>query len=211
MATLYNDYNDSDLDSYSSVSGQVQALLLPQPRGNLHPKADWDNASVLEEYERRGDMFNVHGCWEWYNGKVIIIELPFDPHEICIGSISMALMHHCDSVIFTDAEIYSLGSIRTRVSGSGKEAGASFSPEKPDVTLPNGRDEMEMYLLFLLLIFELIKANKPWPNIVIEVAYSETVQHVMDKVQNYWLHPNRAHDVIVVKIKLFLGVKFLCV
>ncbi|RHZ82617.1 hypothetical protein Glove_107g6 [Diversispora epigaea] len=162
-------------------------------QGNLHPKADWDNVKLpyllaesitYEEYERRGDMFNVHGCWEWCNGKVIIIELPSDPHEICICSISRELMNCCGSVIHTDAEIYGLGSIRTRVGGSGKEADASFSPEKPDVTSPNGRDGK----------------NKPWPNIVIEVAYSETVHHVMDKVQNYWLHPNRAHDVIVVKI-----------
>ncbi|RHZ89806.1 hypothetical protein Glove_9g247 [Diversispora epigaea] len=78
-------------------------------------------------------MLNVHGCWEWCNGKVIIIELSSDPREICIGSISKALMYHCDSVIFTDAEIHSLGSVRTRVGGSGKEADASFSPEKPDL------------------------------------------------------------------------------
>lgn len=40
----------------------------------------------------------------------------------------------------------------------------------------------------------------PWPNIVVEVAYTESVEHVLEKVKNYWLKPNRAHDAIVVKI-----------
>ncbi|CAG8761409.1 11128_t:CDS:2, partial [Acaulospora morrowiae] len=42
--------------------------------------------------------------------------------------------------------------------------------------------------------------TRPWPNLVIEVAYSETIDHVTDKVKNYWLKPDRAHDAIVVKI-----------
>ncbi|RIA87998.1 hypothetical protein C1645_826997 [Glomus cerebriforme] len=37
----------------------------------------------------------------------------------------------------------------------------------------------------------------PWPNLVIEVAYSETIDHVTKKVNEYWLKPNRVHDTIV--------------
>ena len=40
----------------------------------------------------------------------------------------------------------------------------------------------------------------PWPNIIVEVAYSESIDHVTKKVNEYWLRPNRAHDAIVVKI-----------
>ncbi|CAG8456579.1 12987_t:CDS:2, partial [Acaulospora morrowiae] len=43
------------------------------------------------------------------------------------------------------------------------------------------------------------KGTRPWPNMIIEVAYSETIDHVTDKVKNYWLKPDRVHDAIVVK------------
>ena len=35
---------------------------------------------------------------------------------------------------------------------------------------------------------------------MIEVAYTETIDHVTEKVRDYWLVPGRVHDVIVVKI-----------
>ncbi|RHZ49336.1 hypothetical protein Glove_522g12 [Diversispora epigaea] len=43
--------------------------------------------------------------------------------------------------------------------------------------------------------------KEPWPNIVVEVAYSESEQHVLEKVNNYWLrNHSRVHDAIVIKI-----------
>ncbi|GBB92903.1 hypothetical protein RclHR1_20790002 [Rhizophagus clarus] len=42
--------------------------------------------------------------------------------------------------------------------------------------------------------------GNPWPTIIFEVASSETLQHVMNKINNYWLAPNRCEDVIVIKI-----------
>ncbi|CAG8776951.1 8908_t:CDS:1, partial [Acaulospora morrowiae] len=40
----------------------------------------------------------------------------------------------------------------------------------------------------------------PWSNIIVEVAYSESMAHVKEKVKGYWLKHNRAYDEIVVKI-----------
>ena len=37
-------------------------------------------------------------------------------------------------------------------------------------------------------------------NLVIEVAYNETITHVTEKVRDYWLKPGRVHDAIIVKI-----------
>ncbi|RHZ63278.1 hypothetical protein Glove_330g112 [Diversispora epigaea] len=37
--------------------------------------------------------------------------------------------------------------------------------------------------------------GEPWPNLVIEVAYSESEQHVLNKVKIYWLgNFSRVHD-----------------
>ncbi|RHZ43273.1 hypothetical protein Glove_812864g2 [Diversispora epigaea] len=45
------------------------------------------------------------------------------------------------------------------------------------------------------------RENEPWPNIVIEVAYSESIDHIIKKVKNYWLKDfSHMHNVIVVKI-----------
>ena len=65
---------------------------------------------TLEDYEERVEKFNIHGCWEWSNGKVIIYELPSAPHEICIGAIVKEIYKSCSNADRTDAEIYSCGS-----------------------------------------------------------------------------------------------------
>ncbi|CAG8565457.1 12544_t:CDS:2 [Acaulospora morrowiae] len=91
----------------------------------------------------------------------------------------------CDPVFGTDGSIIPLGAIRTRADDSEKEGDASFRPEKPRVRPPNGSDGK----------------GEPWPNIVIEVAYSESESHVLEKAKYFWLRNwSRAHDVIVVKI-----------
>ncbi|CAG8717912.1 9218_t:CDS:2, partial [Funneliformis mosseae] len=41
---------------------------------------------------------------------------------------------------------------------------------------------------------------KPWPNLAIEVASSESEAHLLNAVKNYWLCPGRAHDAIAVKL-----------
>ncbi|CAG8782344.1 30790_t:CDS:2, partial [Racocetra persica] len=80
-----------------------------------------------------------------------------------------------DIVVGTDASILNIGATRTRADSSGKEADASFHPMK--------------------------QRNEPWPNIIVEVAYFESIDHVFEKVKNYWLKDlSRAHDAIVVKI-----------
>ena len=65
---------------------------------------------TLEDYEERVEKFNIHGCWEWSNGKVIIYELPSLPHEVGIGAITSDIIESLISAKRTDAEIYSCGS-----------------------------------------------------------------------------------------------------
>ncbi|CAG8492829.1 2911_t:CDS:2 [Ambispora gerdemannii] len=91
----------------------------------------------------------------------------------------------CSDVDDTDSRIMSCGSTRTRADGCGKEADAPFRPKKSGVPAPTGSDGK----------------RKPW--IIVEVAFSESIDHVLNKVKNYWLKDlSRAHDAIIVKIDL---------
>ena len=66
---------------------------------------------------------------------------------------------------------------------------------------------MDRYLILLAVnsselrfIFSRFQ-DEPWPNLVVEVAYSESEEHVLKKVKDYWLgNLSRVHDAIVVKI-----------
>ena len=52
--------------------------------------------------------------------------------------------------------------------------------------------------------------NQPWPNLVVEIAYSEDEARVKNKVEGYWLSPGRAHDVIMIKLDYRPGVVPTC-
>ncbi|CAG8725541.1 35793_t:CDS:2, partial [Gigaspora margarita] len=152
-------------------------------QGNIHPSAKWEEASDVdwEKYTERTDFFNVHGSWEWINGNVYVYELPLGPHETCSRAIDRAI---CSE----DRQwtLINLGSTRTKADNMGKEADGSFIPKhKPNIN-SNGRDGSD--------------SHKPWPNLAIEVALSETETHLLDVVKNYWLSPGRAHDAIAVKL-----------
>ncbi len=45
----------------------------------------------------------------------------------------------------------------------------------------------------------MLYTGNSWPTIIFEVAVSESLEHVKEKV-NEWLAPNRCEDVIVIKI-----------
>ncbi|CAG8440686.1 12718_t:CDS:2 [Acaulospora morrowiae] len=100
--------------------------------------------------------------------------------QLCIGEIVNIINKSCGNVDETNAKIFS---IETRGITRGKVADASFRPKKQAITSPNGSDEN----------------NFPWPNLVVEVAYTETLDHVEESL-HYWLSPGRAHDCIIVKI-----------
>nr|CAG8597985.1 14641_t:CDS:2 [Entrophospora candida] len=147
-------------------------------QGNLHPMAEWDEIKLPYILVKDVTIDKYEEC------DVTIYELPSQAHEVCIGAIVKLMMKQCSPADETDAEIYSFGATRTRASGFSKESNQSFRPMKPTVISPYGSNGK----------------NKPWPNLVVEVAFSESVGHVKEKAWNYWLHNNHVHDVIVVKI-----------
>nr|CAG8588441.1 8845_t:CDS:2 [Entrophospora candida] len=154
----------------------------------MHPSANWEEAFDVdwEKYSERTDMFNVHGNWEWIDRKVYVYKLPLGPHETCSGMIK-------SQIRLADPErmLISLESIieytkETNAGGTGKEADGSYIPWGKLRVNSNGHEGPDSY--------------KPWPNLVIEIASSETEKHLLNAVKNYWLCPGRAHDAIVVKL-----------
>ncbi|PKC54880.1 hypothetical protein RhiirA1_429757, partial [Rhizophagus irregularis] len=162
--------------------------------GEFSSKAKWEEVTLpyvlvdnvsLREYELRTDKFNIHDVWEWKNNKVMIYELPFKPHETCIYAINKVISRACTAVDYTNSRILNLGATRIRADDSGKEADSCFRPMKARVLAPTGSD----------------RESEPWPNVVVEVAYTESTDHVLKKVKEYWLPDlSCVHDVIVVKI-----------
>ncbi|CAI2188300.1 3819_t:CDS:2, partial [Funneliformis geosporum] len=109
-------------------------------KGEFSEKAKWEEVTLpyvlatnitIEDYEERTEEFNIHGCWEWSNGKILIYEFPSMPHEVGISAIVKQINKQCGNADGTDAEIYGFGSTRTRDRNRGKEADASFRPTKP--------------------------------------------------------------------------------
>ncbi|CAG8474260.1 3275_t:CDS:2 [Diversispora eburnea] len=42
--------------------------------------------------------------------------------------------------------------------------------------------------------------HMPWPNLIIEVAYSQSESDLKNEIEKYWLLPNRVHDAIAIKL-----------
>ncbi|CAG8504592.1 638_t:CDS:2 [Acaulospora morrowiae] len=142
-------------------------------KGDFNPKAKWEEATLPYKLAAGVSL-------EEYEERS-------DNHTkfLRIAAISRVFLRQCDPVFSTDGDIIGLGAIRTRADDSEKEGDACFRPKKPRVQQPNGSDG----------------ENEPWPNLVIEVAYSESESHVLEKVKDFWLRNwSRAHDTIVVKI-----------
>nr|CAG8578660.1 4490_t:CDS:2 [Entrophospora candida] len=151
-------------------------------QGNMHPSAKWEEAFDVdwEKYSERTDMFDVHGNWEWIDRKVYVYELPLRPHEICSSCQSFTLLDNSNMLLIIE---YIKG---TKVGAIGKEANGSYIPWGKPRANSNGCEGPDSY--------------KPWPNLVIEIASSETEKHLLNAVKNYWLYPGRAHDAIAVNI-----------
>ena len=65
---------------------------------------------AIDDYEERVEKFNIHRCWEWLNGEVLIYELPSMPHEVCISTIVKQINRQCGNADETNAEILGIGS-----------------------------------------------------------------------------------------------------
>ncbi|CAG8782368.1 13460_t:CDS:2, partial [Acaulospora morrowiae] len=107
-------------------------------------------------------------CWEWTDSVVMLLSYEF-PSESHEVCIG-AIMN-----AYSPLKDKRTGDCSD---GQGKEADNSFRPQKS-----------RRFTCF---------QDYPWPNIVVEVAYSGSMAHVKEKAKGYWLKHNRAYDAIVV-------------
>jgi len=161
----------------------------------MHSKARWEEATLpyelatevpFDTYVERTDKYNIHGWWEWENGTVRIIELPTIFHERCVGSIVRDITFATVGVRSTNLDILYDGSTTRKTPRTGKEADASWLPVSKPRLNGGGCDP---------------SGTRPWPNLVVEIAYAQSETNVKDKVEQYWLLGGRAHDAIAIKIE----------
>ncbi|CAI2186830.1 4598_t:CDS:2 [Funneliformis geosporum] len=160
----------------------------------MHSKARWKEATLPYElstevpfytYVERTDKYNIHNWWEWENGTICIIELPTKFHERCIRAVSNEVAIATRNMRSTNVSILNDGSTTTKTPRTGKKADDSWIPvAKP--RLIRGRCDRS--------------DTQPWPNLIIEVAYTQSEADVRTKAETYWLQAGKAHDVITIKI-----------
>ncbi|CAG8757590.1 9084_t:CDS:2 [Rhizophagus irregularis] len=163
--------------------------------GQMHSKARWEEATLpyelatevpFDTYVERTDKYNIHGWWEWENGTVRVIELPTKFHERCVGSIIDEIAIAMRSVRGTNLGMLNDGSTTTKTRRTGKESDNAWTPSAKPRLIRGGCDR---------------NGTQPWPNLVIEIAYTQSEADVKRKVETYWLQAGRAHDAIAIKIE----------
>ncbi|CAG8536722.1 10873_t:CDS:2 [Diversispora eburnea] len=132
------------------------------------------NQSTYVVHKPDGELTKLRRLW-WEEGNIhpqanweeaifpyVLAEgITLEEYERRTDEFNVCAMHICNG---TDANIGSLGA---RADNSGKKADACFSPSKPPVRLPNGSDGKK----------------ELWPNLIVEVAYSKSEQHVLNKFE----------------------------
>ncbi|KAF0527653.1 hypothetical protein F8M41_013543 [Gigaspora margarita] len=142
------------------------------------------NVTYLE-YEKKSEIANAGRCWEFDNGVVIIYELPNRDHEAAHSEFTFQFRSAFANLPFQD-RVSSIGAATCRDSErrSAKQPDTSFVPNCLPKPSPHPSDAQ----------------GNPWPTVVCEVARSQSLPHILQKVNSFWLAPNRSEDVIVLKL-----------
>ncbi|CAG8635392.1 9521_t:CDS:2 [Scutellospora calospora] len=135
----------------------------------------------FKEFAKKSERAKTGRFWDYDKGIVTAIELPSGDHEGAIGEFSRQIFDQLRNAAPQD-------NIRWWGAKSEyKEPDGCFVPRRllnlPN-PVPNPCDN----------------GGNPWPTIILEVASFETLIHIKDKVNNFWLVPNRCEDVIVFKL-----------
>jgi len=115
----------------------------------------------------------------------VSLNYPQKFHERCVCAISSEIAIATSGVRSTNVGILADGSKTTKAPRTGKEADASWLPVSKPQLNGGGCDP---------------SGSQPWPNLIVEVAYSQSEEQVRNKVEQYWLRGGRAHDAIAIKI-----------
>ncbi|CAG8548586.1 3370_t:CDS:2, partial [Paraglomus occultum] len=140
-------------------------------------------------FAKRAEKAKARRFWDFSNGTVTIIELPTSGHEGTARKFGYMFMEAFRNASRQD-RVDDLGSksLYTNLqTNKYEEPDTCFMPRR----LLNPQNPTR---------YPCDHEGTPWPTIIVEVAFSETLEHVREKINNYWLAPNRAEDVIVIKL-----------
>ncbi|CAG8592384.1 19585_t:CDS:2 [Dentiscutata erythropus] len=120
-----------------------------------------------------------------YNGAVIIYELPYRDHEAAHADFTTQFLSAFANLPRQDRVSYTAApTCWDSERSSAKQPDTSFVPKCLPKPSPHPSDAQ----------------GNPWPTVVCEVARSQSLSHILQKVNSFWLAPNRSEDVIVLKL-----------
>ncbi|KAF0408913.1 hypothetical protein F8M41_008424 [Gigaspora margarita] len=119
-------------------------------------------------FAKKSENAKAGRFWDYDNGIVTIIELPSGDHEGAAMEFNRQIFDQFRNVASPD-------NIRV---GERKVG--------PDVLVFDVSYYTELNYVEC--------RGNPWPTIVLEVASFETLEHIKDKINNFWLGPNRCED-----------------
>ncbi|CAG8500934.1 1427_t:CDS:2 [Acaulospora morrowiae] len=140
---------------------------------------------TYREYEKKSEIVNAGRFWEFDDGVVIIYELPNCDHEVAHTAFSRQFLSAFTNLQFQD-DVTGAGATTCLGSGrrSARQADTSFVPNRLPIPSPHPSDAQ----------------GNPWPTVVCEVARCQSLPHILQKTNSFWLAPNRSEDVIVLKL-----------
>ena len=172
------------LKEFNSLSREEQASALPFCMA--------ENVT-LKQFHSKCNRLESGGCfrWEFKDGKAWIYELPLCAHESAAGEVVSEILgalsnaQHREDVTFSLSPRCDNNAARWSYEPDGSFKVRGFRPGQGH---PDAADA----------------AGNRWPNIIIEVAFSEDEPHALQKAQD-WLqtatNPNHGvQQVIVIKI-----------
>ncbi|GES99452.1 hypothetical protein GLOIN_2v1546814 [Rhizophagus clarus] len=137
----------------------------------------------LDEYIEKSEIADAGKFWNFDSGNVTVIELPNPDHEVAHTQFTRQFLSPFSNLAILDDVDNIAGT--TCISGtSAKQPDAAFVPIRLPKPSPNPCD----------------RKGNPWPTIVCEVANTQSLTSIFQKVNEFWLQQNRAEDVIVLKL-----------
>ncbi|RIB03884.1 hypothetical protein C2G38_2223848 [Gigaspora rosea] len=145
----------------------------------IESNLDSNIINKANDKEKKCEIANAARCWEFDDSIVIIYELPNCDHEVTHGEFTLQFMFAFANLPFQD-RVSSIGATTCRdpARRSAKQPDASFVPKCLPKSSPHPSDAQD----------------NPWPTVVCEVARSQSLRHILHKVNSFWLAPNRSED-----------------
>jgi len=188
--SIYPNLNQQYItDIWNSANERLEKLAGEEDSENRTSKILIASGITLQSYDawERKTLKKLHRSLDkkqfFYmadNGNVYFYEVPLDPHERTAFEVMYRIREEWGA--------YGVADLAIRMGGYGSSVGWIKEPD--GCFTPNG----------LVVggggILSCDAQNKPWPTLIIEVGYSETIQDLYDDAQ-LWLGPTTSVQIVL--------------